>query len=147
MATAKTSFEKLEVYQCAEALADRLWSLVAAWPSLAQHTIGLQLIRALDSIGANIAEGAGRYTHIDNRHFVRIARGSLYETRHWLRCAWRRGLLSKAESADLARALDQLSQMLAGYLRSLTVRITADAASRVGTKARTAASPAMNDEQ
>jgi len=147
MATAKTSFEKLKVYQCAEALADRLWNLVAGWPPLAQHTLGVQLIRALDSIGANIAEGAGRYTHIDNRHFVRIARGSLYETRHWLRCAWRRGLLSKAESAELARALDTLSQLLAGYLRSLTVRIAADAASRAGKKTQAAASPALNAER
>ena len=71
------SFEKLDVYQLAENLADDVWKLVLKWPRLAQDTVGKQLIRACDSIGANIAEGSGKGTYADNRRFVRVARGSL----------------------------------------------------------------------
>jgi four helix bundle protein len=53
--------------------------------------VGKQLIRAADSVGANIAEGDGRGTYADNRRHVRIARGSLNETKHFLRRAYRRG--------------------------------------------------------
>lgn len=76
------SFEKLRVYQLAEELADAIWVIVRSWDRLASDTIGKQIIRSVDSVGANIAEGYGRGSYPDNRRFVRIARGSLYETRH-----------------------------------------------------------------
>jgi len=83
----RTNFEKLRVYRLSEHLADRIWNVVKAWDYLAKDTVGKQIIRAADSIGANIAEGTGRGTLEDNRRFIRMARGSLYETRHWLRRA------------------------------------------------------------
>ena len=70
---AKTNFEKLEVYRLAERLPDAIWDVVQGWNRLAQDTVGKQLIRAADSIGANIAEGVGRGTYQENRRFVRIA--------------------------------------------------------------------------
>ncbi len=73
----KTNFEKLWVYKLAENLADRIWDVVLKWDYLAQDTVGKQMIRAADSIGANIAEGTGRGTLRDNRRFIRMARGSL----------------------------------------------------------------------
>jgi len=57
---ARTNFETLEVYQVAENVADEIWDIVVGWAPLARDTVGEQLICAADSIGANIAEGAGR---------------------------------------------------------------------------------------
>ena len=88
---ATRGLEELRVYQLAEQLADDIWHQVLKWPRLAQDTVGKQLIRASDSVGANIAEGSGKGTYADNRRMVRVARGSLCETRHWLRRAFRRG--------------------------------------------------------
>jgi four helix bundle protein len=82
-------FERLRVHQLAEKLADEIWSVVIAWDFFAKDTVGKQLVRAVDSVGANTAEGAGRRSFIENRRFVRTARGSLNETRHWLRRAHR----------------------------------------------------------
>ena len=79
---AKTNFESLRVYQLSENLADQIWYIVLKWNVLARDTVGKQMIRAADSIGANISEGTGRGTFVDNRRFVRIARGSLNETQH-----------------------------------------------------------------
>ena len=53
--------------------------------NILKETIGKQLFKAADSIGANILEGTGRGSFQDNRRFVKIARGSLNETQHWLR--------------------------------------------------------------
>src|SRR5213080_2993788 len=91
---ARTNFEKLHVYRLAEKLADEIWSTVIGWDRFAKETVGKQMVRAVDSIGANIAEGTGRGSFQDNRRFVRMARGSLYETRHWLRRAYCRKLLT-----------------------------------------------------
>ena len=118
-AMASRSFEQLEVYQLSEQLADDVWRLVLCWPRLAQDTVGKQLIRACDSIGANIAEGSGKGSFADNRRYVRVARGSLYETRHWLRCAFRRQLLSTDDTNRLKPMLTELGPRLNAYLRSI----------------------------
>lgn len=56
----QSNFEKLEIYRLAERLSDRIWEIVSNWPWLARDTVGRQLVRSADSIGANIAEGSGR---------------------------------------------------------------------------------------
>lgn len=113
------SFESLRIYLAAETLADLIWDVVARWEPLARDTVGRQLIHAADSIGANIAEGYGRQTYADNRRFVGIARGSLCETRHFLRRAHKRGLLSDAETQSLQELVDGLPRSLNAYLKSI----------------------------
>ncbi len=76
----KTNFEKLRVYKLAESLADGIWAVVLGWDYLAKVTVGKQMIRAADSIGANIAEGTGRGSLQDNRRFIRMAR--VHHTKH-----------------------------------------------------------------
>lgn len=90
----RTNFQKLQVYQLSERLADEVWRIVGNWEPFSKDTIGKQIVRSADSIGANIAEGSGRGAYQDNRRFVKIARGSLNETQHWLRRAYIRNLLT-----------------------------------------------------
>jgi four helix bundle protein len=97
-------FEPLEdkrVYQRAEALADQVWNLVAGWEWFAKKSMGLQLSNAADSIGANIAEAGGRFHPSDVRNFLYYARGSLQETRYWLRRALQRRLVTAELFASL----------------------------------------------
>lgn len=115
----KTNFENLRVYQLSAQLADELWPHVLKWSSLARDTVGKQLIRAADSIGANLAEGTGRGSVMDNRRFARIARGSLYETKHWLQRAERRQLLAVETVTSLNATVEELTRPLNGYLRYL----------------------------
>jgi four helix bundle protein len=96
-----------------------LWQIGKRWDWFARDTVGKQMVRAGDSIGANIAEGFGRGSYQDNRRFIRIARGSLYETRHWLRRAFRRGLLTKKEIEQLKPLVDNLGPQLNAYLNSI----------------------------
>jgi four helix bundle protein len=54
----KTAFENLHIYQLAEELSDLAWQTVQNWGFFEKDTIGKQLVRAADSIGANIAGSA-----------------------------------------------------------------------------------------
>lgn len=116
---ARIAFENLRVYRMAEELADLIWGICERWKTFARDTVGKQLVRAVDGIGANIAEGSGRYHYQENRRFVRIARGSLFETAHWLRRAYRRKLLTAQESSRIKKIMDELSPTLNAYLPAI----------------------------
>lgn len=116
----RTHFEELKVYQLAERLADEIWEVVVKWDSLARNTVGQQIVRSADGIGACIAEGSGRGTAQDNRRFIGIARGSLYETKHWLRRAFRRKLLSQTQTDSLRAIIEDLTPALNGYWRAVS---------------------------
>jgi len=115
----RKQFEKLDVYRLSEKLADEIWTTVTAWDRFAKQTIGVQVVRSADSIGANIAEGAGRGSFQDNRRFVRTARGSLNETKHWLRRAHMRKLLGSETVRRIKPLVDDLAPKLNAYLRSI----------------------------
>jgi four helix bundle protein len=116
---ARTNFEGLRVYQLSERLADEIWDVVGGWEHFAKDTVGKQMVRAADSIGANIAEGTGRGSFQDNRRFVKLARGSLNETKHWLRRAYNRKLLTAEQVKSLKPLLDELAPTLNAYLKSI----------------------------
>jgi len=73
----------------------------------------MQLVRAADSIAANIAEASGRWHEADKRRLFIIARSSLYETEHWVERAKARGLPINIERERLG----DLARMLTGLIR------------------------------
>ena len=109
----------MQVYKLGEKLADEVWTVVTGWEQFAKNTVGRQMVCAADSVGANIAEGSGRGSFQDNRRFVKMARGSLNETKHWLRRAFRRGLLSTEDVKRIRPIIDELAPKLNAYLRSI----------------------------
>lgn len=115
----KSNFERLHVYRLSERISDHIWDLVLQWNSFAKDTVGKQLVRAADSVGANIAEGEGRGSYADNRRFVRTARGSLNEVKHFLRRAYKRGLLKQVDIKGLKPLIDELGPRLNAYLKSI----------------------------
>lgn len=74
-------------------------------------------------MGANISEGSGRGSVVDNRRFVRMARGSLYETIHWLRRSYVRKLLSQSEVKKLRLLVGELAPKFNAFLRSVDQRV------------------------
>jgi four helix bundle protein len=108
-----SSFRELAVYEMAARLADDLRVHALSWPSFDRWSLGLQLMRAADSIGANVAEATGRWHPADKRRLLMIARGSLYETEHWVLRAEERGLLA----AGYRPRLDEIARTLNGLMR------------------------------
>ena len=115
----KTNFVRLHIYKLSERLSDEIWKIAKGWNYFAQNTVGIQIVKAADSVGSNIAEGSGRGTDPDLRRFLRIARGSLYETRHWLRRAYKRNLLTDEQVKLLWPIVNELTPKLNAYLGSI----------------------------
>jgi four helix bundle protein len=119
---ARMAFQRLDVYRLSEKLADAIWDLVDGWKPFARDTVGKQIVRAADSIGANVAEGTGRGTAKDNCRFIQVARGSLYETVHFLRRAFTRRLLMQAQIDQLQPLVTELGPRLNAYLSAVGKR-------------------------
>ena len=115
----RTNFEKLQVYQLSEKIADNIWNIVVTWNAFARDTVGKQIVKSADIVGANIAEGVGRWGLQDQKRFIYIARGSLNETKHWLRRAYRRKLLSSGDVEQLKSIVSELAPKLNAYANSL----------------------------
>jgi four helix bundle protein len=104
--------EEMEFFKLYEEVADWVWDVVAQWSFLAQDTVGKRLIRAADSIGANLVEGDGGYTDADSLHFFVIARASARECRWWLKRAVHRKLLSAEEGSARIETLETATRWL-----------------------------------
>src|SRR5215469_10588496 len=87
--------EESQMFREFELVAEWCWRQVATWTPFAKNTMGMQIVRAADSVGANLVEGDGRYSEADALHFFVIARASARETKHWLRKAALRELLDQ----------------------------------------------------
>jgi four helix bundle protein len=75
--------EDLEVYQIALEISNLAWEIYNELPREHRFNQGNQFLEAADSVGANIAEGFGRYHYRDSLKFYYNSRGSLLELKHW----------------------------------------------------------------
>lgn len=76
---------ELEVYALCRQLSVMAWEIYETLGWDDKKTMGQQFIRSVDSIGANIAEGYGRFHYLDKIRFYYQSRGSYFEARrHWL---------------------------------------------------------------
>jgi four helix bundle protein len=81
--------------------------------------IGDQFITALDSIGANIAEGYGRYHFLDQIKFYYNARGSLREScEHWLELLKERKIINEKNYQEMKTIAQDLSVKLNNFIAS-----------------------------
>ncbi|MCW5850519.1 MAG: four helix bundle protein [Anaerolineae bacterium] len=114
--------EDLAMIRKAESIQDELWSLVAQWNNFAKDTIGKQLVRAADSIGANMAESYGRFNYGEKIQFLYYARGSLFETKYWLNRALSRNLIGLADHEAYASALSDIARQINSFVGHLKTK-------------------------
>ena len=114
-------FEKLIVYQRAVDFADTICVMTAEFP----RGFGFltdQLNRASLSISAHIAEGNGRFSKADRKHFFIIARGSVQECVPLLELARRRSLIAEDSHTELKCQLEEMAKMVSGLITGLDKR-------------------------
>lgn len=119
----RKGIEDLEIYNISMTLADDIWFMVKDWDALAKNTMGYQIIRSSDSIGANLSEGYGRYSFKENRQFCYIARGSLYETLTFINKSFRRKLIEIEKYEKLKNDLEILLKKLNAYIKYIESHI------------------------
>jgi four helix bundle protein len=115
-------FKDLDVWKSTRNLRMLIYVLVKNFPAEERLALNTQLRRAIQSVGANIAEGFGRYSYQENIQFCRQARGSAYEVRDHLVTAADACFISKAEYDEAEALAQRVIQTLNGYIRSTTKR-------------------------
>lgn len=80
-----------------------------------------QLEAAVTSIPMNIAEGKGRYSTKELKHYLMIARGSLYETMTLLEIFQRKSWISKTDFLQLNQQAIEISKLITAFHRNLKV--------------------------
>ena len=111
--------DELRVYTLSMEMGEKVWNVVAGWNYFAKDTIGKQLVRAIDSVAANLSEGFGRYHFKETINFGYYSRGSLYETRTWLTKAHNRGLITGELFHQFMKEIDDIGVKLNNYIRSI----------------------------
>ena len=111
--------EEFKTYQEAMVLAEEIWSIVERWDKFATNTIGSQLVRAADSIAANLSEGLGRFHYKEAKNFSYYARGSLFETQTWLSKANKRSLIDNEALERLLGEIKNINVKLNNYIKSI----------------------------
>jgi len=111
--------EELKVYQLSMELGERVWVVAEKWSWFEKDTIGKQLVRAVDSVAANISEGFGRFHYNEAKHFYYYSRGSLYETKTWLTKAYNRKLILENDFQIFMKDIDTIGIKLNNYINSI----------------------------
>ena len=99
------SLEELQVYNLSMDIAEKVWKIIYKWNYFEKDTIGKQLIRAIDSVAANLSEGYGRFHYKENKNFCYYSRGSLYESKTWITKAFNRELISEDDYVSLKKEI------------------------------------------
>ena len=137
------TFEDLRILKAAEEIADSIWKRVVRWDEFARDVVGKQLVRAADSIGANIAEAFGRFHFGEKLQFLYFARGSLFETKYWLNRSRERALMPAEQVAEYVSRLTSLARQLNAFADSLK-SVRSGSQSRPKTLRETAAEYGIN---
>ena len=114
--------KKLDIYDKSLKLSDDIWNIYSKLSTDLKYNIGSQIIRSIDSIGANIAEGYGRYHYKDSLKFYYNARGSLWESKHWLYLLYKRDLIEKDLYYKMFNNLEILGKKLNSFINTLKDR-------------------------
>jgi four helix bundle protein len=111
------SFETLKVWQKSHQLMlDVHHKLLPLLPKEEKYGLADQARRSSKSVGANIAEGAGRFYFMDNVRFCYMARGSLDETLNHLLVSKDLGFCGNELYENLRAQIEEIRRLLNGYI-------------------------------
>lgn len=114
-----TTLEDFKAYNRLMEVAELVWDVVTKWGYFEKDTVGKQFVKAVDSIGANLSEGLGRYHYRETKNFAYYSRGSLFETRTWLAKSMTRNLMNKALAQEIDAKLEIIGKMINSYINSI----------------------------
>ena len=114
------AFEELKVYQKALDFAVAVIEILDEIDAPRKHyRLIEQLEASCTSVASNISEGKGRYSKKEFKHYLYIARGSLYETVTRLQIFRRLNWLKDDNYKELYKGAEEINKMLSGLINSL----------------------------
>ena len=112
-------YQKLIVWQKAMELAEEIYKLTKSFPKDELYSLCNQLRRAAVSIPSNIAEGQGRQTIKEKKHFFSISRGSTFEVETQLLLSVRIGYLQEETAQKAFQLCDEIGRMIHKLIQNL----------------------------
>lgn len=133
------TYRNLILWQKSQELTLKIIRRVALLPERdrAAEVIAKQILRSSSSVGANIAEGHGRYSLAAHANYLSIAKASACETDNWLDLLRRADYLDRSEEASLHTDCEEIIRMLTSKIlkleemarsRKATLRVSDDKA-------------------
>ena len=111
--------QDLEVYRLARKLSSMAWEVYQRLTFKQRKVWGDQMLEAVDSVGANIAEGYARYPYLEKIRFYYISRASLSEgIEHWIDLGFERGIVSDQEFESFNRLRPDIQVKLNNMIKS-----------------------------
>jgi four helix bundle protein len=113
------SYKDLVAWQRAMDLVTATYRATTSFPKEEQFGLTSQLRRAAVSIPSNIAEGQGRLSEKEFRHFLGQARGSLMEVETQFQIAQNLGYIEAARTLELLKMCAEVGRIVNGLMASL----------------------------
>ena len=112
-------FRELKVWEKAHRLTLDVYRVTREFPREELYGLTSQIRRAAASIGANIAEGAGKNSRPEFARFLQIALGSASELEYHILLAHDLGYLTADSHEMLFAQVVETKRMLTGFVRYL----------------------------
>ena len=110
--------KNLEVYKLSRKISKISWKVYNKLDWRDKKVMGDQFIRSVDSVGANIIEGYGRYHYLDKIKFYYNARASLLEAKHWVALLKERDKISKEVFNSFKKISESLEVKLNNFIKT-----------------------------
>ncbi len=109
------NYKEMKIWQKSRTLVKVVYEISKILPKEELYGLTSQIRRAVISIPANIAEGAGRGTDRDFRHFLDISRGSLFELDTLLILSNDLGYISESELNPVLENISEIIKMMVSF--------------------------------
>jgi len=106
------SFEKLDVYKSSLELSITIRNIINNFPAIEKYDLSKQLKRSVDSISANLSEGAGRASNFDQAHFTNISYASGLESINHLNLALKLNFIKQEDYIKVRQDIDKILNQL-----------------------------------
>ena len=112
-------YKDLECYKKARELRIFISDLTKKFPSHETFLLTGQIVDSSRSVTRNIAEGYGRFTYADTKHFFIMARGSVAETMESLTTARDEKYITEEECKAGEEKCEHVFRLINGYINYL----------------------------
>lgn len=113
------NLKELKIWNKAMELVVDVYKSTSSFPSEEKFGLTSQIRRCSVSIPSNIAEGAGRNSKNEFRHFLSIANGSSYELQTQLLISNQLNLIETSITENLIKKIEELQKMNYSFQKTL----------------------------
>lgn len=114
------NYKDLKVWQQSIDLTAEIYALLLNFPPDEKYGLSSQMKRAVVSVPSNIAEGAGRNSNKEFKHFLAISLGSLFELETQLIISLRLNLIGDESGQEKLIKISELQKMIFALSKTLS---------------------------